>query len=252
MKIRDHIAYRFITDDSLTDEIVHHMYPSFDIRNKDESPEFFKALALYDTLLPDDQKAYYITNTVMDKLDMLKVKRKEDGNFDWTVFKSISKRKITLILPDGGLIRIKFSDNFIEFCHLFIAKKYNKDFGEIKWVLFFVSKIDDRPSQNFNDQDVKDVDEFIYKILCFMYLSENEEQLIAAGVRHGTRKSGKIVNDTPFPVTVVTSKWNVTSIRTEGFPVSGHFRLQPYKEGVKMIFIEPFEKKGYVRRALNH
>ena len=82
-----------------------------------------------------------------------------------------------------------------------------------------------------------------------MYLSENEEMTIPAGAKYGTRKSGKIINSLPFPVTTVTSKWNITSIRTDGFEVSGHLRLQPTNAGTKMIFIAPFMKHGYKRTA---
>ena len=31
--------------------------------------------------------------------------------------------------------------------------------------------------------------------------------------------------------------------------VRGHFRLQPYKDGHRLIYIEPFQKHGYTRRA---
>lgn len=252
MKLGNHIANRFLTDDTLSEEIVLHTYPEFSVHTENSDELMMKVASLYDLLLPKKQTTYYITETVIEKLDLLKVKRKEDGVFDWSVFKNVQTRTITLIIPTGAVIRIAFYDDFIHFCHLSVTKQYNSRYGEVKWVLFFVSKLDNRLSENFNDQDVKEIDELIYKILCFMYLSENEEQIIPAGVRYGTKKSGKIVNDTSFPVVIVTSKWNITSIRTEGFTVSGHFRLQPYKTGHRMIFIEPFEKHGYTRHASNN
>lgn len=46
--------------------------------------------------------------------------------------------------------------------------------------------------------------------------------------------------------------WYTTIIRTEGFSVRGHFRLQPCgkgKQDKKLIYIHEFQKHGYVRRA---
>lgn len=45
------------------------------------------------------------------------------------------------------------------------------------------------------------------------------------------------------------ARWYTEIIRNEGFSVRGHWRNQPYKDGYKLIFIKPFEKKGYHRRA---
>lgn len=47
--------------------------------------------------------------------------------------------------------------------------------------------------------------------------------------------------------------WFRKIIRSEGFMVSGHFRLQPYKKDgewtKRLIYIDPFQKHGYTRRA---
>jgi hypothetical protein len=93
----------------------------------------------------------------------------------------------------------------------------------------------------------------VYSLLCFFYLSENEEIVVNGGKSYGTRKQADALsNDSNVPVTIINSRWNITSIRTEGFGVRGHFRLQPCGPGLqdtKMIFINPFEKHGYVRKA---
>jgi hypothetical protein len=50
----------------------------------------------------------------------------------------------------------------------------------------------------------------------------------------------------------LTSSYLKTIVRTEGFKVRGHWRWQAYGEGMKerkLIFINAFEKKGYIRRA---
>ena len=60
-------------------------------------------------------------------------------------------------------------------------------------------------------------------------------------------------NDTGLNITYLTSKWFTNIVRTEGFSVSGHFRLQPKKENgewtKELIWINPFKKHGYHSRA---
>ena len=48
------------------------------------------------------------------------------------------------------------------------------------------------------------------------------------------------------------ASWYTTIVRTEGFGVRGHFRLQPCGRDCaerKLVYIKEFRKKGYVRRA---
>lgn len=60
-------------------------------------------------------------------------------------------------------------------------------------------------------------------------------------------------NDTDFPITHLDSKWFTNIVRSEGFSVRGHFRLQPKKvngEWTKeLIWIADFEKHGYTSKA---
>lgn len=68
------------------------------------------------------------------------------------------------------------------------------------------------------------------------------------------RKFGKsfVVNKAPFPIHRLDGSWFKTIIRTEGFEVRGHWRLQACGKGWKehkLVFIKSFQKHGYVRRA---
>jgi hypothetical protein len=59
-------------------------------------------------------------------------------------------------------------------------------------------------------------------------------------------------NETKYAVEILDSTWFTTIIRSEGFRVGGHFRMEPYGPGMaqkKLIWIEPFEKTGYTRKA---
>lgn len=63
----------------------------------------------------------------------------------------------------------------------------------------------------------------------------------------------KYVNDTRLPIAFLDSKWFTTLVKSDAFTVSGHFRLQPYGEGMKqrkLIWINQFEKLGYTAPAI--
>ena len=68
-------------------------------------------------------------------------------------------------------------------------------------------------------------------------------------------KSDVIENKSGLRIKYIDSRWLREIIRTEGFKVRGHFRLQPMKDEDgewtrKLIYINEFEKHGYHRRAL--
>ena len=92
----------------------------------------------------------------------------------------------------------------------------------------------------------------VYGYLVFKRYSDVEMEEV---VREKTlKKSGilrdKVNNFMGINVTLLDSRWFTTICRNEGFAVSGHFRLQPYKDGTrKLIYIAPFMKTGYHRQA---
>ncbi len=261
MQLRNHIAYRFLTDDNLAHEVLETSYPGEYYRvGKDQGSEsdIEKLRSYYEVIGLQNQKAYYITDSVINKLDLLKVSRK-DGLYDYTVFKNINDCKITFIFKDNALLRMHIAGDIICFCHIHYTyynkeeQKIHKSQGNSYWVNFFVNRITGEQCDHFNHIDVKTIERFVYHLLCFFFLSENTEIVVNAGKSYGTKKQpDALCNDADVPITIVNSNWNVTSIRTEGFDVSGHFRLQPCginNSERKMIFIEPFVKHGYVRRS---
>lgn len=158
-------------------------------------------------------------------------------------------------MPNNICIRMVIQDEIISFFHLkFIYNDKKAGTGEMKWVMYYLNRNTGELCEHFEHEDVKEIEESVYKFLCFFYLSENQEELIQPKKVYGTRKSGKVLNDFNFPITVVNSKWNITSIRTDGFSVRGHFAVRWTGEGrniARIVLIEPFEKDGYVRKAKN-
>lgn len=254
MVLKNHIAHRFLTDDGFLNEGLETFYGKdwYDLPTE-------KIASMYELLSKDDvgklgHKVYYITDTVIDKLDLLHVK-KTDDKYNWSVFNHLPNTKKTFIFSDNSLLRLVIRDENLYFCHLsFKFQPNSKLYGEAYWVLFFVNRYTNEECEHFEHPDVKTRETFIYKLLCFIFLSENTEEVVQPGRKTGTRANGKFINSLNIPVTIVNSKWNVTSIRTTGFPVSGHFRLQGTGEGraiPKMVWVNPYEKSGYVRKAAN-
>lgn len=97
----------------------------------------------------------------------------------------------------------------------------------------------------------KDKALFVVKVLAYLYYGDITERYIPAKTEVKISSFSKILNNAKFPITYVDSLWK-QRISTDGFKVSGHFRLQPIGEGRakrKLIWIEEYEKDGYNRKA---
>ena len=96
---------------------------------------------------------------------------------------------------------------------------------------------------------------FFLGMVIFMRFCELETKIIPAGNR-AAHVSQKYVNTTKQPIEILDSTWFTTIVRSEGFTVGGEtggfFRLQPCGPGLsqkKLVWIFPFEKEGYTRKA---
>jgi hypothetical protein len=95
----------------------------------------------------------------------------------------------------------------------------------------------------------------IIGLILFTRFCEVETKMVAPGkkVIHGT---DKYFNETELDVEILDSTWFTNIVRTEGFMVGaetmGFFRWQavgPGRAERKLIWVAPFEKKGYSRKA---
>jgi hypothetical protein len=120
------------------------------------------------------------------------------------------------------------------------------------WVLFWVKK--GVVSENFDSDDVVSCEDEIFRILLFMFISEAKTLVIKPGEKHVSKDGGKlkVLNNTDIDFILVNRSWNVTSVRTDSFSVSGHFAIRWTGKGrtdAKLVFIDPFVKNGYIRKA---
>jgi len=86
----------------------------------------------------------------------------------------------------------------------------------------------------------------------FKTFASVETKMLSAGKRVKDINC-KYVNDTKLNILHLDSKWYTNLIKSEGFNVRGHFRLQPKKKGgvwtKELIWINGFQKSGYTAPA---
>jgi hypothetical protein len=102
-----------------------------------------------------------------------------------------------------------------------------------------------------NYEELIGIMDMIIGFLMFKEYADVEEKLII-------KKSGEKIfnchytNNTNRNIRIMDCTWFTTLIKSEGFNVRGHFRLQPCGEGMKdkkLIWINDFKKSGYTREA---
>lgn len=94
----------------------------------------------------------------------------------------------------------------------------------------------------------------LLSVLTFKQFAEIEVTEIGGKEYPKKTKVGKekYLNESDYQVNVLDSRWFTETIRTDGFAVRGHFRLQPCGVGLKdrkLIYIDDFLKNGYTRKA---
>jgi len=88
-------------------------------------------------------------------------------------------------------------------------------------------------------------------LILFLKYCPLETKTIAKG-KKVSHSNEEYLNKTQLPIEILDSTWFTTIVRSEGFTVGGHFRMQPIGPGGlerKLIWINSYEKKGYVRKA---
>jgi hypothetical protein len=94
----------------------------------------------------------------------------------------------------------------------------------------------------------------LFTFLIFKKYAQIETKIIHPGQKlKGAKKSDNIKSNLPHNIKILDSTWFTNIIKTEGFGVSGHFRLQPCKKDGEwtreLIWINDFQKNGYTRKA---
>lgn len=114
-----------------------------------------------------------------------------------------------------------------------------------------VNNVDNNKRES--NQEMKDV--LAIGVLAVLFKNIVEERTVYTKPHEGKiqwKPKASTELDLPFTINRLDASWYTTYCRTDGFLVSGHFRMQPCGRGRqdrKLIYIKPFMKDGYVRRA---
>lgn len=184
-----------------------------------------------------DSKLYLICNGVEACSKMIRV----GDTFSSRALRNIEFGKHTYLLGKNEMVRFFCNEGAIKGIYWDRENKVTFEFG-------FLLEED---GYYFDPLYAKQFSR-LTKIITFVELGDIEVQMLEKGRNNNrSKKDGKITNTSNYTVYVVDSSWNKLIIRTEGFAVMGHFRLQPCGAGLadrKLIWIDAFEKHGYKRR----
>lgn len=184
----------------------------------------------------DDSKFFFICDSVYKAAHLIKI----GENFTGRTLKDVNFGKYTYLMGKNKFTR------FVVMLDAVRGFYYDdKDNVAFEW------GIDMRSGAYYFDGDYAKEFSVIMQVLTFVELGDIEILELKAGRNNGGEKNkNKITNTAPNTVYVVDSTWNLIVIRTDGFAVRGHFRLQPCgasNADRKMIWIGAFEKHGYKR-----
>jgi hypothetical protein len=192
----------------------------------------------YDSLLNNkDARLYLICSGVEACSKMIRI----GDNFSSKALRNIKLGKHTYLLGKGEMCRfIRQEDGIIGFY-------WHRDKG-----VAFEFGFDLQDDGYYFDEQHAESFNRVAKIMTFVELGDIDVVRLDKGANNGkAKKDGKITNTSAYTVYVVDSSWNKLIIRTDGFAVMGHFRLQACGAGLtdrKLIWINAFEKHGYTRR----
>jgi hypothetical protein len=198
-----------------------------------------------DILSDDRNKNLLFTKTSLEVADKIKI-----GKFKPSILKIKQEKKLTFLIDENHFYRVNLKQDEIMAILVKITKSEN-NLDYVSYDSFKIMPLTDtviyppNPTDYLND---KYFTEFL-KLLIFTEYSELQEITMMPNQSFGTRKQGKYVNETDKKFIIVDSAWNKIIIRTDKFGVSGHLRLQPIKDGLKLIYIKEYFKNGYVRGA---
>lgn len=215
----------------------------FSIREKAESQ-------IRDLASDSDNKNYLFTDTAKSVCEKIKVDKFRASALKTTV----GYKKITFLVGKDRFYRVVFNNSeIIVLLGRLISVPNSTDY-RFTYSTFKIFPELDTVDYPENPEDYLQDEFFVefLRLLIFFEYSETTLTELKPKGKIGTKREGKFLNESSQNVTIVDSNWNNIVVRTQGFGVSGHYRLQPCGKDLsdrKLIYIAEFAKKGYVRGA---
>lgn len=189
-------------------------------------------------------KDFFISKPALEMCEHITIRK----DFNFKMLEKVPDQCSTFMLDDKRFYRVAIQGDGIINCFHFSSQLQPDGNSFLQWSIF---KIHIHEGYISTNKDVSDeIVSRLIQILIFMHLCPTEELFLPAGKKLGTKKTGTYKNDTAIPFTVVTANWNKIVIRTDGFPVKGHIRMQacgPQWSEHKPVWIDGYEKSQYVR-----
>lgn len=187
--------------------------------------------------LHEKTKYFLICDSVYKAAELIKI----GENFSGRTYKDIEFGTYTYLLGKDKMVRFVVALNSI------LGFYYNEsNKNQFLW------SINQETGEFAYEEENAEIFSQIMQVLAFVELGDIEVIQLNKNQSAGTKSTGdKFANKSNYTVFVVDSSWNKLIIRTEGFAVRGHFRLQPCGPNMadrKLIWIDAFEKHGYKRR----
>lgn len=232
-----------------------------------------------DLNISQDIKEWITKQVFSEELDQLLLKMKSKGvsvryvahsTYDHLIKKDFLKGKLVTLVHEvreeyGWLIifnrawAYKVFQNDEEYVALFLGSRYGKEI-DVGMMATHIKDENNNYHFDVNPSGKKDLENWgqigialSALVLPFLQFAETEIKVINAKTNHATKIGGeKYVTDMPIDIEIIDSAWFTEIIRTEGFGVSGHFRLQAYGAGMqlrRLQWISAFEKYGYHKVA---
>lgn len=218
--------YEIIMDDSREEQL--------EIINKISE---LTAVTDLDFMKDDDSKYFLICDSVYKAAELIRI----GENFTSRTLKDIKFGKYTYLMGKNIMVRFICVTGAIKGIYYDDLKNNAFEFGlEMEHGKYYFPK------------DCQKEFSQMMQVLTFVELGDIEVVTLQKNQNNGGEKGkDKVHNASRNTVYVVDSSWNKLIIRTDGFAVRGHFRLQPC--GInhmdrKLMWINAFEKHGYTRR----
>src|SRR5690606_3923560 len=117
-------------------------------------------------------------------------KQETGSHYDWLLFNNKIKvlDKRTFIFKNNSLLRMKRYENTLHFLYIEFEQlpDHPKGVGIAHASMFYIETETGKLSENFGRAEVQKVEQMVYKLLCFMYLTDNEEIYLDVGRKVGT------------------------------------------------------------------
>jgi hypothetical protein len=188
--------------------------------------------------IPHPKPFYYLIMPSVDTCaEMIKIRE----NFACSIFGKIKDGEHVYLLGKSEFFR------FVKFNGAIRGSYWNRN----DRIAFEIGMLIDKDQYYFATEFSIQFSRII-RLMTFIELGDIEVIYLEKGRNNGKSKNdGKITNTSDYNVYVVDASWNKLIIRTDGFAVRGHFRLQPCGANMadrKLIWIDAFEKHGYRRQ----